>query len=63
MKKIFDTAKGALAPLTEVLRQVPSWAALCVLAAVMIVTGAIRGDAAAQLAKAIRVCLECIGIG
>lgn len=33
------------------------------LAAVLIVTGIVQGQPAQVLAKAIRVCMECVGIG
>ena len=37
--------------------------ALLVVGAAMVFFGAMRGEADAVLAKAIRLCLECIGIG
>lgn len=37
--------------------------ALFSLAGVMLTYGAARGEAAAVLKKAVRICLECIGIG
>ena len=45
------TRKGAL------------WAALFLLAAVLIVLGVCNGGAADVLAKAVRICSECIGLG
>jgi hypothetical protein len=37
--------------------------AICAVGAVFIVIGVSRGEAATVLMKAIRICLECIGIG
>ena len=37
--------------------------ALFITATLMIVYGAIRGEAATVLGKAIKLCLECVGIG
>jgi len=48
---------------SAVTSKIPAWALLCILAAVMLIAGGLRGEAGIQLAKAIRVCLECIGIG
>ena len=37
--------------------------ALLVMGVVFIVHGAVRGEAGLVLAKAIKICLECVGIG
>ena len=37
--------------------------ALLIVGIAMVCFGVMRGEAAAALAKAIRLCLECIGIG
>lgn len=37
--------------------------ALLIAGIAMVIFGAVRGEAEAVLAKAIRLCLECIGIG
>ncbi|MCR5401940.1 MAG: hypothetical protein K6E78_10160 [Treponema sp.] len=36
---------------------------LLLLASVLILSGILSGDAAAVFSKAVRICLECIGIG
>ena len=38
-------------------------ALLLTVGTIMLCTGALRGEAAAVLSKAIRLCLECVGIG
>ena len=38
-------------------------AALLVVSAVMILIGVTQGQAAQVLAKAVKICLECVGIG
>ena len=39
------------------------WAALFVAAAVLIVLGVLNGGAQDVLAKAVKICSECIGLG
>lgn len=39
------------------------WAALVAAAVVLIVLGVVNGGARDAMAKAVNVCLECIGIG
>jgi len=39
------------------------WLPLSLAGALMIALGALRGEVAVVLNKAVRICLECIGIG
>ena len=39
------------------------WIILLVLAAGLITVGCLQGQPASVMAKAVRVCLECVGIG
>ena len=39
------------------------WLALLILAAGLVVVGVLQGQPASVMAKAVRVCLECVGIG
>ena len=63
MQKIYNLAERAAALGRSVTSRIPAWALLCAVAAVMLISGLLRGEAGIQLAKAIRICLECIGIG
>ena len=63
MQKLYTAARRTAALARSVTARVPAWALLCTMAAVMLISGALRGEAGIQLAKAIRICLECIGIG
>ena len=63
MKNLDNAVQRTLDIYRAVSRRIPAWAVLCAAAAVMLTVGALRGEAGIQLQKAIRVCLECIGIG
>ncbi len=39
------------------------WLPLALLGALLLTWGVLRGEAAVVLQKAVRICLECIGIG
>ena len=39
------------------------WITLLILAAGLVVVGVLQGQPASVMAKAVRVCLECVGIG
>ena len=39
------------------------WLPLALLGALLLTWGVLRGEAAVLLQKAVRICLECIGIG
>ena len=40
-----------------------AWAGLMVIGAALVIVGVARGETVVMLQKAIRICLECIGIG
>ena len=47
---------------TKIKNALPT-ALLLVVSAALIIVGAMQGQAADVLAKAVRICLECVGIG